>query len=111
MSVTNITPFLNDLVLFLLDQKVWLTVKYSVNSDRIDHMGNHSMGVVCDYESYEKVLIFGGISNSVGSSVEQITSSLSNKAFLVSLNCRSANKTMFTKEIAPLSTKAGSVMK
>jgi len=35
MSVKNMTPFLNDLVLFMLDQKVWLNVKYSVNSDRI----------------------------------------------------------------------------
>ena len=32
MSSTNMTPFLNDIVLFLLDQKVWLNVKYSVNS-------------------------------------------------------------------------------
>ena len=50
MSSENMTPFLNDLILFLLDQKVWLHVKYSVNSDRIDHMGNHCMGVVTDYE-------------------------------------------------------------
>lgn len=63
MSSQNMTPFLNDLVLFMLDQKVWLNVKYSVNSDRIAHMGNHCMSVVSDNESYEKVLIFGGISN------------------------------------------------
>ena len=101
MSASNITPFLNDLVLFLLDQKVWLNVKYSVNSDRIDHMGNHAMGVVSDYESYEKILIFGGISNTVGTSVEQITSALSNKSYLVTLNSRNANKNLFNKEALP----------
>ena len=63
LSATNMTPFLDDLILFMLDQKVWLNVKYSVNSERIAHMGNHSMGVVSDNEAYEKILIFGGISN------------------------------------------------
>lgn len=112
MSASNITPFLNDIVLFLLDQKVWLNVKYSVNSERIEYMGNHAMGVVSDYESYEKVLIFGGISNTVDSSVsiEGITSALSNKAFLVTLNCRNANKSLFNKE-APSIAKANSSMK
>ena len=61
MSQTNLTPFLNDIVMFLLDQKVWLSVKYSVNSDAIDYMGNHCMSVVYDGENYEKVLVFGGI--------------------------------------------------
>ena len=61
MSVTNMTPFLNDLILFLLDQKVWLSVKHGVTSDRLSHIGNHCMGVVTDDESYEKVLILGGI--------------------------------------------------
>ena len=89
------TPFLNDLVLFMLDQKVWLNVKYSVNSDRIAHMGNHCMGVVSDNESYEKVLIFGGISNEVGERMEDIRSSLSNKAFLVTLNSRNQGKSLF----------------
>ena len=63
LSATNMTPFLDDLTLFMLDQKVWLNVKYSVNSERIAHMGNHCMGVVSDNEAYEKILIFGGISN------------------------------------------------
>ena len=83
------TPFLNDLVLFMLDQKVWLNVKYSVNSERIEYMGNHCMSVVSDNESYEKILIFGGISNKVGASIEDIQSSLSNKAFLIPLLSRS----------------------
>ena len=92
------TPFLNDIVLFLLDQKVWLNVKYSINSDQIDYLGNHCMSVVTDYESYEKVLIFGGISNSVGDSIEDIKSSLSNKSFLITLNSRQNAKSLF-KEI------------
>jgi len=44
----NITPFLNDLHLFLLDQKVWLKVKYSYDSERIDHICNFSLSVVTD---------------------------------------------------------------
>lgn len=98
LSSTNLTPFLNDLMLFMLDQKVWLTVKYSINSDRIDHMGNHCMGVVSDNESYEKVLIFGGISNQIGNCVEEIRSALSNKAFLLTLNSRNAAKSLFKPE-------------
>ena len=89
LASTNMTPFLNDLVLFMLDQKVWLNVKYSVNSGSLQHMGNHCMSVVSDNESYEKILIFGGISNQTGDRVEDIRSALSNKAFLVTLNSRS----------------------
>ena len=100
LSAQNMTPFLNDLVLFMLDQKVWLNVKYSVNSDRIAHLGNHCMAVVSDNESYEKVLIFGGISNKVGETIEDIRSSLSNRAFLITLNSRSAGKSLF-KEQSP----------
>ena len=98
LSSQNLTPFLNDLVLFMLDQKVWLNVKYSVNSDKIEHIGNHSMAVVSDNETYEKVLIFGGISNSIGSSIEDIKSSLSNKPFLITLNSRSQGKNLFKEQ-------------
>ena len=49
-------------------------------------MGNHCMSVVTDNESYEKVLIFGGISNSIGETISDIRSSLSNKAFLLTCN-------------------------
>ena len=102
------TPFLNDLVLFLLDQKVWLNVKYSVNSERIDYMGNHAMGVVSDNEAYEKILIFGGISNQVGATIENIRSSLSNKAFLVTLNSRNQTKSLFKEN--PIGRGASSMM-
>ena len=79
---------MNEIVVILLDQKVWLNVKYSINSDRIDYLGNHCTSVVSDMENYEKVLIFGGISNSIGDSVEEIKSNLSNKSFLFTLNSR-----------------------
>ena len=57
----NITPLLNDIYLFLLDQKVWIKVKLSYNSDKLDYIGNHTMGVITDGESFEKIIIFGGI--------------------------------------------------
>ena len=41
-------------------------MKYSVNSDRMDYIGNHCMSVITDGESYERVLVFGGISNTIG---------------------------------------------
>lgn len=85
LSQQNKTPFLNDLVLFLLDQKVWLVVKHSVNSEKMDYIGNHCLGVVSDNESYEKVLIFGGISNEIGEDISQVKSHLSNSAFLITL--------------------------
>jgi hypothetical protein len=40
MCKQNATPFLNDIYLFLLDQKFWLQVKHSVASERIDFIGN-----------------------------------------------------------------------
>ena len=57
----QITPFLNDLHLFLLDQKVWIGVKYSQNSSRLDHVCNSSIAVVSDGPYMEKIMIFGGI--------------------------------------------------
>lgn len=52
----------------------------------MDYIGNHCLGVVCDGESYEKVLIFGGISNEIGEDISQVKSHLSNSAFLVTLH-------------------------
>jgi hypothetical protein len=57
----NITPLLNDVYLFMLDQKVWIKVKYSYNSDKLDFIGNHTMGVMVEGSSYERIIIFGGI--------------------------------------------------
>lgn len=58
------TPFLNDIHLFLLDQKAWVSVKYNPTSERLYRMGNHSMCTITDGESYEKTYIFGGITES-----------------------------------------------
>ena len=97
---TNKTPFLNDIALFLLDQKVWVNVKYSVNSERMDFLGNHCVSVVSDGESYEKALIFGGIQNTIGDSIEEMRSTLNNNSFLITLNQRANAKLLF-KEIKP----------
>lgn len=56
-------PFLDDMYLFLLDQKAWQQVKYIPKSETLCRIGNHSMCVMSDGESYEKILIFGGINN------------------------------------------------
>ena len=78
LCAQNMTPFLDDCVLFLLDQKVWLNVKYTVASDRIDHMGNHCVSVITDHEQFEKIVVFGGITNKVGETMADLTSSISN---------------------------------
>ena len=74
--VKNI-PFLDDMFLFLLDQKSWLQVKYIPSSPQICLIGNHSMEVVTDGESEEKILIFGGITNHLNKE----TSALTNQIF------------------------------
>ena len=56
-------PFLNDIHLFLLDQKSWIQVKYLPTSHRICRIGNHSMTVITDGETTQKVIIFGGITD------------------------------------------------
>lgn len=66
MCKQNATPFLDDIFLFLLDQKFWLQIKHSVTSERIDYLGNQCMTVITDNESIEKILMFGGITNRVG---------------------------------------------
>ena len=51
----------------------------------MNYIGNHCQGVISDSESYEKVLIFGGISNEIGEDISQVKSTLSNSAFLITL--------------------------
>lgn len=58
------TPFLNDIHLFLLDQKSWVSVKYTPFSQRLYRLGNHSMCTLTDGESFEKTYVFGGITHS-----------------------------------------------
>ncbi len=66
LCAENITPMLNDLHLFLLDQKVWLQVKYSFDSERLSNVCNSSMTVISDYQQ-EKIIIFGGLENHIKS--------------------------------------------
>ena len=58
------TPFLDDIHLFLLDQKAWVSVKYTPNSQRLYRLGNHSMSTMSDFEKFEKTVVFGGITHS-----------------------------------------------
>lgn len=67
-------PFLNDMHLFLLDQKSWLKVQYIPDSPHLCMVGNHSSCVMTDNETFEKIIIFGGISNYA----KQDTSALTN---------------------------------
>jgi len=70
-------PFLDDMFLFLLDQKSWIQVNYIPNSQKLCMIGNHSTAVVTDGEQEEKILIFGGITNHK----HQETSGLTNQVF------------------------------
>lgn len=84
----HVTPLLSDIHLFLLDQKVWIRVKHSYNSDRLDCIGNHTMGVITDNEQYEKIVIFGGIQNVVQKQEQGdplVQSFLSNKCFSIAI--------------------------
>jgi hypothetical protein len=60
----------------MLDQKVWIRVKYSYNSDKLDFIGNHTVGVMVEGTFYERIIIFGGIQNVVQSlKTEQVPQS------------------------------------
>ena len=65
---------LSDLHMFLLDQKVWLKVKYSVNSDRLDSVSNSAMTVISDGYQSEKIILFGGIQNVIKTENELMNS-------------------------------------
>jgi hypothetical protein len=58
------TPFLDDIHLFLLDQKAWVSVKYTPLSQRLYRLGNHCMATMSDFEKFEKTVVFGGITHS-----------------------------------------------
>lgn len=58
------TPFLDDIHLFLLDQKAWVSVKYTPMSQKLYRLGNHSMATMSDFEKFEKTVVFGGITHS-----------------------------------------------
>lgn len=44
---------------------MWIRVKYSYNSDKLDYFGNHTVGVMVEGAQYERIIIFGGIQNVV----------------------------------------------
>ena len=86
LSVVSNSPFLNEIYLFLLDQKCWLAVKYSVFSNRMDFTTNHSMAVVTDNESFEKILVFGGLANKIDKGedkVGKVESCLCNQSYVI----------------------------
>ena len=58
------TPFLEDIHLFLLDQKAWIPVKYTPFSQRLLRLGNHTSCTMTNSFSYEKTILFGGITYS-----------------------------------------------
>lgn len=74
-------PFLDDMYLFLLDQKAWQEVKYIPTSPNLCRIGNHSMCVMTDNETYEKILIFGGINNQR----DKFNPALNNQLFVVEI--------------------------
>ena len=55
------SPFLDDISLFLLDQKTWVKIRYTPFSNFSPKIGNHCMTTLTDGETYEKTIIFGGI--------------------------------------------------
>ena len=99
-------------------------MKFSFNSDKMDYIGNHSMSVISDGENYERIIIFGGISNTIGDQkaqatsgattpagalksqsqatpdVNQVASFLSNRCFVINIQQRSGGKSFFKEEPA-----------
>ena len=69
-------PFLDDMYLFLLDQKSWINVKYVPSSQRICYIGNHAATVATDHETFEKVIIFGGITNHLNPGATALTNQM-----------------------------------
>ena len=77
------TPFLNDIHLFLLDQKSWITVKYTPFSERLNRVGNQSMCTMADAEHFEKTVVFGGITHSTTTEASAETSHLSKDLYVI----------------------------
>lgn len=102
----TITPLLNDIHLFLLDQKVWIRVKHSYNSDNLNHVGNHTMGVITDGDSFERIIVFGGIENEIkGADAGNVLSFLSNKCYSINVTQRSSGRSFFRDVAAVKPTK------
>jgi len=72
---------------------VWINVKLTFNSDKLNHVGNHTMGVVTDGDNFERIIVFGGIQNEVqGVDAGKVVSFLSNKCYLVNVTQRSSGR-------------------
>ena len=100
------TRFFNDIYLFLLDQHTWMEVEYTRDSDYLHFIGNHACGVVTDYDDYENLLIFGGITNNPGHDVATISPQLSNKSYIVTVHQNASKKFFISNEGPPQSTKS-----
>ena len=60
----NGSPFLDDMYLFLLEQKAWIKVKYIPKSQQMSQISNHSMCVQYDHDrQYQRIIVFAKIKN------------------------------------------------
>jgi hypothetical protein len=67
----------------MLETKTWMAVKYTDPSERLDYIGNHCLAVVSDSDSFERMVMFGGICNYPSADVADVKSSLSNNTVLI----------------------------
>jgi|688.fasta_scaffold294588_2 hypothetical protein len=67
----------------MLETKTWMAVKYTDPSERLDYVGNHCLAVVSDSDSFERMVMFGGICNYPSADVADVKSSLSNNTVLI----------------------------
>lgn len=74
-------PFLDDMYLFMLDQKAWVKIKYIPKSMPLCRISQHSMCVLPSNCGDQKFVIFGGINNHH----DKKKSNLSNHAFIVEI--------------------------
>lgn len=79
----NKTPLLNDIFMFNLLNKNWYHVRYTEGSERLDHITNHSLAVFSDGESYERMVIFGGLVNKPSQQIADVKSFLGNTTFVL----------------------------
>jgi len=66
-----------------LDLRSWVRVEHTDSSERMDFLGNHCSTVLSDGDSFERVIIFGGITNSPGKDIADVTSFLSNQTLIL----------------------------
>ena len=106
LNSKNNTRFFNDIYLFLLDQKTWIEVEYTRDSDGLSHIGNHAGGVVTDHDDYERLLVFGGITNNPGQDVVSVSPQLSNKSYIMTLHQNASKKFYLSQDFLEPSTKS-----